>query len=149
MTGPPPLSLHLGSGARERGFSAAIWLMAGGAMGLWMQARGWFGVDGVGRMLGASLGAVVAAAVGAVVARPMQGQLTWDGQAWSLRPRGAAQALDIHALRLAIDLGVLVVLRARRGRWALVTRHEAGAQWHGLQMALRFGRGPSSPDAAP
>jgi len=145
MTGPPPLSLHLGSGVRERAVSAVVWMLAGLVMGLWMQGRGGLGVDGLGAMLGALLGA----AAGAVVARPMQGLLIWDGQHWSLRTLGAAQAHALDGLSLAIDLGAVVVVRARPAQWAMLTRRQAGDQWHGLQMALRFGQGPTGQEAAP
>ena len=145
MTGPPPLSLQLGSGARERAWCAGVWMLAGGAVGLWIQSHAWLGFEGFGGLLGAMSGA----AAGAWLARPMQGRLEWDGQAWCLRSRGDVQAQPIDRLCLAIDLGPLVVLRARPGRWAMVSRREAGAQWHGLQLALRFGRGPGGQGVAP
>lgn len=145
MTGPPPLSLRLGSGARERAWCAAVWLLVGLAMGLWMQAHGWLDLHGLAPMLGALLGATA----GAWLARPMQGQLLWDGQAWHLRSSRDAQAQAIDAVWLAIDLGAVIALRARPGRWALVTRRDAGAQWHGLQIALRLGRGSSGREVLP
>ncbi|MBL0090331.1 MAG: hypothetical protein IPP44_27950 [Ideonella sp.] len=138
MSGPPPLTMDLGSGLRERALCAVIWALAFLVLGLWIQSRvvapvGWWWI---------AVDSGLGAALGWQLARPMRGQLGWEGSAWWWRERDDTPARALGALSLSIDFGHAVVLRAPKGRWCLITRRDAGAQWHGLQLALRLGRAP-------
>ena len=72
--------------------------------------------------------------------------LQWDGQAWQLglRPPAGLAALPtpvaLARLVVALDLGHWVLLRlhpaAGGQRWQVARAARAGADWHGLRVAL-------------
>jgi hypothetical protein len=140
---PPPVDLNLGSGRRGRAVAAIIWMAATLALVVWL--RGPWMDAGLAWLAAAALGG---AFLGWAIARPMRGHLIWDGRAWSWQGSADAEPKPLAQLRLALDFGGAVLLRAGEGRWCLVTAGDAGRQWHGLQLALRLGAGPLSQESA-
>ena len=131
----PPIELILGDGRRERAVLSVVWLIAAVVQILWSHDKGWVSWS----PLGAVIGAVGCAALAWFGARPMRGLLRWNGQIWLWLAPGAAGPRELSSLRLVLDLGGAVLLRAGPGLWCVVTASEAGPRWHGLQLALRLG----------
>jgi hypothetical protein len=80
-------------------------------------------------------------------------QLRWDGQAWSLRPAGAAESDAVPTLpRVVADFGAWLLVRCgslqgqggfarqvvmrRRVHWLALQRNGDSPRWHGLRCAL-------------
>ena len=146
MRAAPPIEVILGSGRREAAVLAAVWLAAVASTAAWLAARSdW--------PLAARCVAGLAMAVGGAIAwgasRPMRGRLAWDGGQWRWRASGGSDVAVAPGLRIAIDGGGWVLLRDDRGRWCVLARHQAGALWHGLRMALHAGRPTARPGATP
>jgi hypothetical protein len=74
-------------------------------------------------------------------------QLRWDGQAWSLRPAGAAETDAMPTVpRVVADFGAWLLVRcgslqgpggfARQVHWLALQREGDRLRWHGLRCAL-------------
>ncbi len=112
---------------------ALLWGLAGAALAHWAQDHGW-----LARSAWWPVFAVITWTFAAWrMASPMQGRLRWDGAHWVHLPNQLPQAIALKNLRISVDLGGWLLLRADHGRWCGLTAGKCGAQWHGLQLALR------------
>lgn len=128
--------LPLGSGRLARVLAALCWAAALACLAVWLQARAAVGSS----WLVVPLACVLGAGLGWSLAAPLRGLLVWNGHAWLLQASPHAGPQPLSRLRLSVDLGPMVMLRADGAAWCLVTQGQAGAQWHALQLALRHGR---------
>ena len=162
MRAAPPIDCPLSDGRVERRLITALHAATGALLGGWSLAS--TGADIPPAAVAAWLAAC--AGVGGLLGMPLARRtlaarrlrLRWDGQRWSLlaTPDGAgAQAVDqpLGELALALDLGPWQLLRLRCDgsavRWAVARQAVAGAQWHGLQLALHAHGGRWRADLQP
>jgi hypothetical protein len=133
-------------------FTAAGGLVAGAAAALvawWLQRSDAQPVPVLA--VGVALACLGVALHGVRAVRPTR--LHWDGQRWSAAPPdGVATPVELN---VAIDLGVWLLLRLRRGgdqprwsgrtMWLPVQRRGHEAHWHALRCAVYSPR-PASGD---
>ncbi len=141
---PPAVEVTLPPGRREQGLVAALYGSACALLGAWIASHAEVPLVFAWPVAGALGGWLGWRAV-----KPMGGLLRWDGQGWwSGSDAGAAHPL--HSVDLMMDLGGWMLLRARAepvprrlrpGCWCGIGRHDAGAAWHGLRLALYHGTG--------
>lgn len=143
MRAAPPVEVDLGAGRRERVLASLWWGLSAGVFVLWANHSFSAGFPSWTGML------PVIAAVGVAWRhlRPMAGQLIWTGQVW--RWQAPDQPLrELARVQRALDLGDWMLLHctsdARAGLWCGVSARQAGAAWHGLQLALRNRSGPAT-----
>ena len=144
MHAAPPVQVALADGRHERLVAALIWLVAAGSLGTWLCLR--TGIDAAPIM--AMAGVVSVAGLFGWLAwrlgNPMRGTLMWDGQAWACAPVGQLSPQPVGPVSTSLDLGFWILLRAASGRWCSVYRRDAGANWHGLRVALRASAGAAN-----
>ena len=141
-------TLH-GSGA-ERMLISGLYAISGAALAGWALAH----ADQTPPSAALVIVLLVAAAAGAVgvwqarYALPADGAyLGWDGQRWALGQHPSASGktalaeTPLAAVVVAIDLGawLLLCLYPATGprRWQAAHAGAAGADWHGLRLALQ------------
>ena len=141
-------TLH-GSGA-ERMLISGLYAIGGAALAGWALAHADQTQPGAAWAT-VALAAAAAGAVGAWQARqalPADGAyLGWDGAGWALGQHPAAGGktalaeTPLAAVVVAIDLGawLLLCLHPATGprRWQAARAGAAGADWHGLRLALQ------------
>ena len=138
MRAAPPVEVNLANGHRERAVVAFIGMMAATTLMYWVQARAWHESGGTEWLAMAVFGAaVIGAAAGWRTARPLLGQLRWDGARWALQSTPYGAAAPLGAVRIALDFGAWVLLRSACGQWCGLSAGQAGPRWHALQVALR------------
>jgi hypothetical protein len=138
MRAAPPVEVSLASGHGERAVVAFTVMMSAMILTHWLQTETWHESGSAGWLSAAVFGAaVMGAAVGWRTTRPMQGKLRWDGTTWALQATSNGAAESLGAVHIALDFGGWVLLRSACGRWCGLSAGQAGARWHGLQVALR------------
>ena len=125
--------------------AAGLWLAAAASTLLWVQqadALGWRQAVAAAALLGIGAGALLS------WLHAPQGELHWDGTAWTGPSGAAADALDV-----TLDLqGVLLVRwpAARSVRWLWLERSRCPHRWLELRRAVYSrARPPALPPAPP
>jgi len=152
MRAPPPVSVELDDEPAWRWAQALVWAGALLSVAAWAAAHrelaSWWLVPALGGGLAVTLGMVWRLGP----ARPVR--LTFDGATWSCEPDRAAGGPRRCSVRVALDLGVWMLLRIdiapvageegrnaafegrRARRWRAVSPRLAGTGWQALRVAL-------------
>jgi hypothetical protein len=125
--------------------AAGLWLAGGATTLAWLHASQF-----AGWRHAAAVAALVVTGSGALLAwwRSPQGQLQWDGTAWT-GPAGTG----IDAVEVTLDLQRVLLVRARTGRaahWLWLERGRCPHRWLDLRRAVYSrARPPALPPARP
>ena len=161
MRAAPAVRAPLHASGLERMLISGLYATSGAALAWWALAQTALAPQGVAWAI-LLLTAVAAGALGFWQARfalPADGAyLGWDGTGWALGRHPAAGGntapadTPLAAVVVAIDLGawLLLCLHPATGpcRWQAANAGAAGADWHGLRLALQAHAGRRTPATA-
>ena len=151
MRAAPAVRAPLYASRLERMLISVLYAIGGAALAGWAFAHAQPAPPGA-LWAGLLLAMVAAGAVGIWQARAALpadcAYLGWDGAGWALGLRPAAGGtaaapaeIPLAAVVVAIDLGAWLLLRlhpaAGPRRWQAARAGAAGADWHGLRLALQ------------
>ena len=144
MRAAPAVQVTLAPDRGWRIFSRALGAAALG--GLAASAAMRLGWPQAGVIAATALAALLGAWAGRRLVGPHEGMLSWDGAAWHWQAAGQPEPQPAGEVRVAIDLGPWMLLRAhpagRPALWLPLAERRAGAGWHPLRAAVaRPGRG--------